>query len=267
MSEQRLNKERFRLAYERIVELYRHHLPPNSSINPTPSLVPEPFEACWAAECHRQFWKPKNLRFVLLAESHVYTDENDLRAQVRAELLPIEAQGAPHQFVRLIYCLAYGDSSLLTQPLQQPNKGTPEFWQLFAACALMRSTPSFFPVETKVKTLLALQSRGVWLADASIHACMNPRFQYNSVVRDKRRNIELFPRLYRDVLAASWDYVKSTLNGAKSVWFIGKLVRDNLNDSSLDKSHWIYQPGCRMNPQQLETQTRQFKRLIAEVSI
>jgi hypothetical protein len=267
MSEQQLNKERFRTAYERIAELYRYHLSPDSEINPMPSLVPEPFEACWAAECHRQYWKPKNLRFALLAESHVYTDDNDLSAQVQAELLPIEAQGAPHQFVRLIYCLAYGDSSLLTHFLQQPNKGTPEFWKLFAACVLMRPIPSFFSVETKVKILLALQSRGVWLADASIHACMNPRFLYNSIVRDKRRNIELFPRLYRDVLAASWDYVKSTLDDAESIWVVGKLVRDNLHDSTLDKSRWIYQPGCRMKPQQIEFQTRQLERLIAELSV
>jgi len=265
MSEQRPNKELFRKAYERIVELYRHYLPPDTEVNPTPSLIPEPFDACWAAECHRQYWKPKRLRFALLAESHVYTDSDDLKAQVRTDLLPVEAQGAPSQFVRLIYCLAYGDSSLLTQPVQQSNNRDTSYWELFAACASMKPTPLSFSVETKVRILLALQSRGVWLADASIHACMNPRFRYDRVLRDKRRNIECFPRLYRAVLAASWEYVKSTVQGADVVWVVGKSVLGNIEDSVLDKSRWIYQPGCQMNQKMRVIQEQQRERLFAEL--
>ncbi|SPF41309.1 hypothetical protein SBA4_2690014 [Candidatus Sulfopaludibacter sp. SbA4] len=134
MLEEHLDKTAFLTAYESIIGAYRKHLPVGARLNPTPSLQPEDFAACWAAECHRQFWKPGRVRLTLIAESHVYTDHDDLKARIRSELLPPEAADAPSQYVRLIYCLAYGDSSILTRVPEQSNEHT-KFWNLFAECA------------------------------------------------------------------------------------------------------------------------------------
>jgi hypothetical protein len=265
MLESELHKELFRKAYEQIVDAYTRYLPPGSRDNPEPSLVPEFFEACWAAECHRQFWKPADLKLVLVAESHVYTDSTDLSCTVARTRLPVAAAEAPLQFVRLIYCLAYGDNRLLEEncaPIQPNSTNTP-FWSLFANCA-GEKVPTTIGATWKVEVLMELQRRGIWLADASIHACMNPRFkQYRDNekrVREKRRNIEWFPGLYRDVLRASWQYVSNTLDGCKNVWFVGKMVADNLPATNLDQTRWFYQPGVPLSQEMKKTQANQLER-------
>ena len=68
-----------------------------------------------AVERHRWAWKPENVRILLVAESHVYTSEEELALRVQRELLPVEARHAPTEYVRLIYCLGYGETSLLTR--------------------------------------------------------------------------------------------------------------------------------------------------------
>ncbi len=87
-----LDKTAFVLAYDRIVAAYGEHLPCGAKLNPPQPLFlqPEPFEACWAAECHRQYWKPERLLMALIAESHVYTDADDLRATISSGwLMPL----------------------------------------------------------------------------------------------------------------------------------------------------------------------------------
>lgn len=272
MLESDLHIELFRKAYEQIVEAYARHLPPSSRDNPEPSLVPELFEACWAAECHRQFWKPADLKLVLVAESHVYTDATDLRCRIARTRLPVAAAEAPLQFVRLIYCLAYGDNRLLEEnraPIQPNNRETP-FWSLFADCARIK-VPTKIATSWKVEVLMELQRRGIWLADASIHACMNPRFKrYRSYgerrVREKRRNVEWFRELYRDVLQASWQYVSTTLGGCQNVWFVGKMVAENLPAPNLDHSQWFYQPGVPLSQNMQKTQANQLERFRQSLS-
>ena len=200
----------------------------------------EPFRSCLAAEFHRQFCKPKDLRLVLLAESHVFTDVADLACTLRlkedARLSDI--QDSPSQFVRLIYCLGYGENAILRGKMDQPNAGTPQYWKIFAECA---GTSANYDgsLSSKVCTLQALKARGIWLADASIHACMNPRF-----TDPRRRHLANYSKaLYRRVLNASWKYVKTTISSCPEVWIIGKGVRGVISCSLLDHSKWIYQPN------------------------
>jgi hypothetical protein len=39
----------------------------------------------------------------------------------------------PRGFVRLVYCLAYGENELLDEAIES-NKGTPQFWKIFFSC-------------------------------------------------------------------------------------------------------------------------------------
>ena len=79
--------------------------PPRAADGWTP-FVPESPEAAIAIEEHRWFWRPTQVKFVLLAESHVYTDSNDLRCKINRALLPSVAKNAPDQFVRLVLLMA-----------------------------------------------------------------------------------------------------------------------------------------------------------------
>ena len=237
-----LDKKLFQSCYRDIVAAYDRFLPAGSGKNPEPALRPESLEACWAAELHRQFWRPAELKFALVAESHVYTDADDETCAIQPERLPAAAMSAPRSFVRLIYCLGYGDSTLLSGSPRQANGTDTPFWNLFARAAGMEKTPSL-TVGNKVHILTEIKRRGVWLADASIHSCMNPRFGKE----DRRRNIGNFKPLYRAVLAASWRYVMQTIAGAPTVWVIGKGVYDTLcNEPAIGEDKWVYQPGSRV---------------------
>jgi hypothetical protein len=130
----------------------------DGSIKPWPT--PEPFRSCLAAEFHRQFWKPTELRLVLLAESHVYTDEVDLACKITTDALPPDIQPSPSQFVRLIYCLGYGESGLVKGTLKQSNDGTPQYWKIFGECA-GTSSNSDGSLIWKISTLRALKARGI----------------------------------------------------------------------------------------------------------
>jgi len=94
-------------------------------------LVAERPEVAIAVEQHRWAWKPQNVRVLLVAESHVYTSAEDSALHVRTELLPERARHAPREFVRLVYCLGYGETWLLDSRPRQSNAGTWQFWNIF----------------------------------------------------------------------------------------------------------------------------------------
>jgi len=80
----------------------------------------EPIEVMRRAEEHRFYWRPKNVRVILLAESHVYTTtaELDRHLKISDEGFAIIPQG----FVRLVYCLGYGENETLDTPILNPKK-------------------------------------------------------------------------------------------------------------------------------------------------
>ena len=60
------------------------------------------------AEEHRSYWRPKNVRVLLLAESHAYTAREELER--RLTISDDEFELVPQGFVRLVYCLGYGEN-------------------------------------------------------------------------------------------------------------------------------------------------------------
>jgi hypothetical protein len=129
---------------------------------------------------HREYWRPEEVRVLLLAESHVLTHDHELEAQVR-----LDAYGhsdAPTEFVRLVYCLGYGERDLVDGAVK-PNTGTWQFWQLFAACVddppggkILKTVEQRLKqrIANKVALLEDLRARGVWLLDASPVALYRP---------------------------------------------------------------------------------------------
>jgi hypothetical protein len=140
----------------------------------------EPLGVTRHVERHRQFWRPETPRLILLAESHVHTSEAETNCKIRVHDLPANI---PLEFVRLVYCLGYGENGLLDGTATGRNTGTPQFWQIFASCLRTISsrrdfrdiqasqTPSLkHRIAGKVRLLEALRAQGIWLVDASIAA-------------------------------------------------------------------------------------------------
>ena len=146
------------------------------------NLTIEPFSIVKSVDDHRNFWKPKQVNVLLLAESHVYTSVVDHNNIIRYDGFP-QLDECPSNYVRLVYCLGYGEKRLAR--LVKDNRGTPEFWKIFASCLNKSPTtefekmsvtknPYFFQrIRNKISLLEALKEKGIWLLDASIVALYN----------------------------------------------------------------------------------------------
>jgi hypothetical protein len=138
----------------------------------------ESLESVRLVEAYRRFLKPEKVRVILLAESHVFTHDEDRKIPMQ----PIPSlQGLPEQYARFVYCLGYGEKTL-TKNKQHPKRdGTPQFWKILYSCCntisshadfhpILRQTPTQQRIDNKIQILKQLKEQGVWLVDASIVA-------------------------------------------------------------------------------------------------
>ena len=211
---------------------------------------PEPWSVIEAVEAHRMHWRPHRVHTVLLAESHVFTDEH-------VEMQPhcsIEPNNTPSGFARFVYCLGYGEADYVGQDLV-PNDGTHQYWKLLSSSVEPPSEESFAPflkthnrdfskrLGSKYELLTRLKQDGVWLVDASILALYVPRKKKPS------------PRMREKIIECCWNsYIRDQIQKAnpQSVVVIGKGVYKALQGKLAEleqngiKVDCVPQPqGCR----------------------
>lgn len=201
-----------------------------------------------AVAAHRAYWRPPEVRLLVLSESHVMTRETELEAQV-----PLEVFGhprAPRAFVRMLYCLGYGERDLV-QGRAYPNWGSPQFWKLLAAGVdpalapqvVERTAPELLGrIAAKLKVLEGLKARGVWLLDAcpvALYAASQPKPPM---------------RLLAQSMDLAWGvYTREAIREAapRAVMIVGKMVHDGIGGrirAMLGPSvpvEWMYQPQAR----------------------
>lgn len=133
----------------------------------------EPFTAVQLVEEYRDFWRPKEVKVILLVESHARTSIQDMQLQFDAGL-----SGYPTEYCKYVYCLAYGERALTASP-NHPRDGTPQYWKILYSCGnevtsnddfapIQAKTPYEARLQNKIDLLTRLQHMGVWLVDASI---------------------------------------------------------------------------------------------------
>lgn len=205
----------------------------------------EPPEVGTLVERHRWAWKPEKVRVLLIAESHVFTSASDLSCRVRPDLIPPEARHAPEQFVRLVYCLGYGESAVLEGRPEGRNGGTWQFWNLFGRVAGTGRQPTTLQaswqqrIAWKVNTLKVMQEKGVWLLDASLHGIYAPGATRVPPSLGQRLH-EIWWREY-----GHWLLAQSP--GAYRC-AIGRGVARTLIGLGVPIDGWIYQPQARALP-------------------
>jgi hypothetical protein len=204
-----------------------------------PKTMIDSFEAVKEVEAYRQFWKPKQTNIVLLAESHVYTDQSDFSRNLNNGYMQRLLPGYPSHFVRFVYCLGYGEDTLLDGISEERlNSGTPQFWKIFSYCAaenpdnpqdykiLKTGTPSFNErIKNKIALLHRLQERGIWLLDASMVGLYG---------NDAKSDMTAC----RNVIESCWDYIDGQIEAAKPKYIIvvGKGVSEII-ESQLKVPH------------------------------
>jgi hypothetical protein len=168
------SEERLRVAYERIAERLTGW-----------NAVVEPFESVATVYRHRAYWKPAQVKVVLLAESHLFTPAKELANTV--DLSAFGYPEAPREYARFVYCLGYGEDGIV-QGRVVKNAGTWQFWRLFHAClngapegetfasVLKNGTPDVSArIRNKLAVLSEMKRRGIWLVDSSLVALYVPQ--------------------------------------------------------------------------------------------
>jgi hypothetical protein len=214
-----------------------------------PNIGIERFEIIKAVHDHKQFWKPKKVKTLLLAESHVYTSENiEIEYPEKFDFIP---KNCPTRFAKLVYCLAYGENKLINIP---KNSGTWQFWKILSSCAsntkseiyndfnkILKKTCGFEDrLKNKINILEKLKKKGVWLTDASAVGL------YNFGKKPK-------PSMMKKIIHISWDnYILNIIKNEnpKNIIIIGKsvenILKDRLDDLGINYES-IYQPQAHIS--------------------
>ena len=209
---------------------------------------PESLFTVQSVDFHRQYWRPKKVHTVLLAESHVYTSPGETLKMVGAAWSVENEIIQP--FVRLVYCLGYGEPEYVGFETTK-NPGTPQYWKLLSSCVGLAPTKVLKSqnknllnrLSAKTEVLSQMRDMGIWLVDASILALYSPGGGRPS------------PSVCQRVMERCWDrYIGHQIQVAAphSIVVIGKGVKNALQTrlnklSEIEKIHCIPQPQARMN--------------------
>ena len=207
----------------------------------------EPTEIIYNVYLLRKFWKPKKIKILLLAESHVWTELKEYKTTINNISNLNLDENYPTNYSKFVYCLGYGENHILKKKIDR-NNGTPQFWKLFYGLFYDLSKENKVNVaktyikdadvriSNKINLLNRMKEKGVWLLDAS------PIALYRN---GEKPNINF----YKEVLDLSWKYyLKPYIEKERpdKIIIVGKQVYDTLEynfiESKLNNIEWIYQP-------------------------
>ena len=199
------NEDKLRACYDELSELLEDNADP-----------PEPWESVKLVEEYRRYWRPDNVRVILLAESHVYTTDEERKFQLSPHK---DLPNYPQDYARFVYCLADGENSLLANGHPEKNLGTLQLWKLFYSCEnyvddqgdfdpiTHRGTPDEEQrIKHKINLLNSLRERGIWLIDTSIMAIDRkdlPNNMMPQVLQTSRSNLP--NNMVSLLLKTSWN--------------------------------------------------------------
>lgn len=198
-----------------------------------------------AVEEWRLAWRPKRVKVLLVAESHVAEADGDAAVRVRLPGPLTERRKLPDSYVRLVYCLGYGLAALCQPRPAARTNGTPEFWEIFGRIAVGQSRCEHHSpakrLAWRVDVLERLQQRGIWLEDAAPLGVYLPSAgQRRRITNDPKLLAALVHDGYENVV---WPEVKS--DAPEQIWVIGKTVGRALKGlPGIDERRFIIQPGA-----------------------
>jgi hypothetical protein len=225
----------------------------------------ESFNVIEMVDKYRNYWKPEKVKVILLAESHVFTQISEMNAKIN--IGNYKLNGYFQDYVRFVYCLGYGEDSLIVDKnfLRGKNVGTLPFWKIFYSCCneitksnynsvynslkktLPKDSTRKLRILTKIDLLQKMQRSGIWLVDTSIVGLYKPgnqRFTNNF-------------SLYKNIISTSWNnYVKRIIVDTRPNYIIcigrgvGGILYEDLGkmktDKIIDGYEVCYLPSARL---------------------
>jgi len=216
---------------------------------------------------YRNYWRPVKINVILLAESHVYTSDEDFKIKIDYSSYEDLIPNYPDRYVRFVYCFGYAEHSLLKN-ISSDKKlrlGTPQFWKIFSVCVSENgkfdfnsikktTTKTDERIKNKINLLNRLRKRGIWLVDGSIVGLYNEGEKPPS-------------KVMKEILRISWEnYVKELVVNAKPKYImcIGKFVRDTLKENIAETNipfDYIHQPQAHLTSEEREKEYRKLQKI------
>ncbi len=204
-----------------------------------PKQIMEGSNIALAVWNYRQYFLPPKVRLIVLAESHVFTENCCAVPLNNPHVSPIPSSYYK-DFNKFFYCLGYGEQkALLTVPCNKCGGRTTGFWNLMKALTsypnmVSNKTNPYFSsrIKNKWELLSCMRCSGIWLLDASF-------FAVNHI---KDTNVRL------SILSSQIMHVLGIINtlGAPSILMVGKnvqtLYQGLLPQIGVKKQEWIYMP-------------------------
>jgi hypothetical protein len=243
-----------------------------SEIIKNAGYIPEPLETALTVEEYRWFWKPEVVKFALVAESHVRTNDEELKVRIKPERLPSNYPGSgPLTFVKLVYCLGYGEPSILDCSNNiENNPGTKQYINLFAELVGLTHQRHYMTrLRWRTHVLNIVKEKGIWLLDASVHACYLGKKKRDLGEEESNR---LPPEVVKDIVPKSWNkYVKPVIDDLnidpKCVWIVGKGLHDLLRGKYANGWNWIYQPNARVSNERKNTRKLELRQAMKQCNV
>jgi hypothetical protein len=220
---------------------------------------------------YRNYWRPPNTKVVLLAESHVFTSDEEFKAKVDYSSYRDMIPNYPDGYVKFVYCFGYAEHSLLRKvPASiKLRSGTPQFWKLFTVCASENGEFDFDSIKktttetderirNKIGLLNRLREKGTWLVDSSVVGLYRGK--------DKKPR----SKIMEEIIRISWDnYVKGLVTSGRPryIMCIGKFVYDTLNARIAETKipfDFIHQPQFRLTSAEREKQYRKLQSICSK---
>jgi hypothetical protein len=253
--------------------------------NTIPNTKVDSFNVIQKVEEYRQFWKPEKTNLILLAESHVYTDDYEFEVKCNRFKLEYFIKNYPTDFVRFIYCLAYGESDLLNKNIGS-NRGTPDYWKIFASSIakgdsdlgfnriLKEDNPYFPRLRNKVNILQEMKRRGIWLLDASLVGIYKAIDAIHDNVLTNKQRFEIKKTIFticwdnhlRDIIAE--EKPKHVIVIGKGYYSVEGILEDRLRQiKSILKVNYTVLPqpqGVRLPSEGQMEVYRQYQRICSK---
>ena len=246
------------ISFEQTYQKIKTYL---DSVPKTENYGLESFDVVKSVNEHRNFWKPKKVKILLLAESHVHTLNEEHDQIMKYNNFP-ELNGCPTNYVKLVYCLGYGEKEFVSI---KKNPGTWQYWKVFISCVfpdydskfrmiLNKDTPSLNQrIKNKILILEKMKEQGIWLVDASIV----------SVYKNEKGEVKKpRPKVMKNILQITWrSYILKIIQevNPEKIIVIGRTIKNHLQKELTETEiYWLdqNQPNARISSDEIKESYR-----------
>jgi len=160
-----------------------------------------------AVHAWRNLWRPETVRLLVIGESHVAQSIGDHAVRVA---VPGAPKPFPDRFVRLMYCVGYGEPSVCTGGGPNWENSVTPYWRILMDMGgpVRQYGGRYGSVNTKLDVLVDLKARGIWLVDAVIFGVYRvqplPRLKINDYMIQTSFSRYVWPELAGEPIKDIW---------------------------------------------------------------